>query len=237
VALTRVNQVGRYGVNRDLSQHEIPINIWTNANNIRFVDGMAAQVAGYKDLYPSPAVTPFHVMPVDVTGVRTWIYAGQNKIYTVINGGTHTNITRQTTGVDVNYNAVRNGWTSSVLGGIPILNNPADTPQQWLLTGKCTALTNWPANTFAKSMRTYKNSLIALNITKTSTNYPYMVKWSQRKRVQFHQHGISPTPQKMRASMICPRGTTLLLTVCRYAIRSSFTSNRQFGEWTTRVAF
>ena len=178
MALTRVNQVGRYGVNRDLSQHEIPINIWTNANNIRFVDGMAAQVAGYKDLYPSPAVTPFHIMPVDVAGVRTWIYAGQNKIYTVINGGTHTNITRQTTGVDVNYNAVRNGWTSSVLGGIPILNNPADAPQQWLLTGKCTALTNWPANTFAKSMRTYKNSLIALNITKTSTNYPYMVKWS-----------------------------------------------------------
>jgi hypothetical protein len=178
MSLTKVTQVGRYGVNRDLSTHEIPINIWTNANNIRFVDGMAAQVAGYKDLYPSPAVTPFHVLPVDVAGVRTWIYVGQNKIYTVINGGTHTNITRQTASVDVNYNAIRNGWTSSVLGGIPIINNGSDLPQQWLLTGKCTALTNWPATNFCKSMRTYKNSLIALNITKGSTNYPYMVKWS-----------------------------------------------------------
>jgi hypothetical protein len=178
MALTRISQVGQYGVNRDLSQHELPINVWTNANNIRFVDGMAAQAAGYKDLYPSPAVTPYHVLPVDVLGVRTWIYAGANKIYTVINGAVHTNITRQTTGVDVNYNAVKNGWTSSVLGGIPILNNNADAPQQWLLTGKCTALTNWPAATTAKAMRTYKNSLIALNITKSGTNYPYMVKWS-----------------------------------------------------------
>ena len=178
MSLVRVPEVGKYGVNRDLSTHELPINVWTNANNIRFVDGMAAQAAGYKDLYPSPAVIPYHVLPVEVLGVRTWIYAGTNKIYTVINGAVHTNITRQTASVDVNYNAVRNGWTSSVLGGIPIINNGADTPQQWLLTGKATALTNWPANNLCKAMRTYKNSLIALNITKASINYPYMVKWS-----------------------------------------------------------
>lgn len=178
MSLIKVPAVGQYGVNRDLSTHELPINVWTNANNIRFVDGMAAQVEGYKDLYPSPAVTPLHVLPVDVLGVRTWIYAGINKIYTVINGAVHTNVTRQTASVDVNYNAVRNGWTSSVLGGIPILNNNADAPQQWLLTGKFTALTNWPAATFARAMRTYKNSLVALNITKAGVNYPYMVKWS-----------------------------------------------------------
>lgn len=178
MSLVRVPEVGKYGVNRDLSTHELPINAWTNANNIRFIDGMAAQTAGYKDLYPSPAVIPYHVMPVEVLGVRTWIYAGGNKIYTVVNGATHTNITRQTASVDVDYNAVRNGWTSSVLGGIPIINNGADAPQQWLLTGKATALTNWPASTVCKSMRTYKNSLIALNVTKTGVNYPYMVKWS-----------------------------------------------------------
>lgn len=178
MSLVRVPEVGKFGVNKDLSAHELPVNVWTAANNIRFVDGMAAQVAGYKHLYPTAAVTPFHVLPVDVLGVRTWIYAGANKLYTVINGATHTNITRQTASVDVDYNAVRNSWTSSVLGGIPILNNGSDAPQQWLLTGKATALTNWPANTLAKAMRVYKNSLVALNVTKAGTNYPYMVKWS-----------------------------------------------------------
>lgn len=174
----RIPAVGQYGVNRDLSSHELPNNVWTNATNIRFIDGMAAEVLGYKELYPSANVVPYHLLPVDVSGIRTWIYAGNAKMYTVVNGNVHTNITRQTTGVDVDYSAVRNSWTSSVLGGIPILNSGADAPQMWLLTGKAQALTNWPANTTAQSLRTYKNSLIALNITKTGTNYPYMVKWS-----------------------------------------------------------
>lgn len=174
----KVTQTGQYGVNKDVSQHELPPNCWTNANNIRFVDGMAQQAGGYSELYPGTAVIPFHVLPLSVGNIRTWIYAGAAKIYTVINGPTHTNITRQTAGVDVDYNAQRNGWTSGLLGGIPIMNNGVDPPQQWLLTGKATVLINWPANTTAAVVRPYKNSLIALNITKSGTNYPYMVKWS-----------------------------------------------------------
>ncbi len=178
MSLIKVPAVGQYGVNRDLSSHELPNNAWTNASNIRFVDGMASQVLGYKELYSSATVVPFHVLPVDVLGIRTWIYAGAGKMYTTANGGVHTNITRQTASVDVDYSAVRNSWVSSVLGGIPILNNGVDVPQMWLLTGKALALTNWPATVRAQSVRTYKNSLIALNITKGATSYPYMVKWS-----------------------------------------------------------
>jgi hypothetical protein len=173
-----VPAAGQYGVNRDLSTHELPVNAWTDVSNIRFVDGMAAQVLGYKELYPSASVIPYHLLPVDVLGIRTWIYAGAAKLYTVVNGAVHTNITRQSVGVDVDYSAVRNSWTSTVLGGIPILNSGLDAPQQWLLTGKATDLTNWPANNTAYSIRAYKNSLIALNITKAGTSYPYMVKWS-----------------------------------------------------------
>lgn len=178
MSFVKVPAAGQYGINRDLSTHELPINAWTDVSNIRFVDGMAAQTLGYKSLYGTPSVTPYHVLPVDVLGIRTWIYAGANKIYTVANGAVHTNITRQTTGVDVNYNAVQNSWTSTVLGGIPILNSGADAPQMWALSGKAVALTNWPSNTTCNAIRSYKNSLIALNVTKSGTNYPYMVKWS-----------------------------------------------------------
>lgn len=178
MTIMRIGQAGQFGVNKDLSQHELPPNIWTDANNIRFIDGTARQVLGYRDLFPSPSVTPYHVLPLTVAGIRTWIYCGAAKIYTVVDGPTHTNITRQTLGVDVDYTATRNSWTSTLLGGIPILNNGVDVPQQWLLTGKATALSAWPATYKAESVRAYKNSLIALNITKGSTNYPYMVKWS-----------------------------------------------------------
>lgn len=178
MTIVRVQGVGSAGVNKDLSQHELPIQAWTDANNIRFLDGSAAQVIGYKELYPSAAVIPYHVLPLAVLGIRTWIYAGANKLYTVSNGAVHTNITRQTASVDVDYSATRNSWTGCLLGGIPILNNGVDVPQQWLLTGKATALSAWPATHTCAVMRVYKNSLVALNITKSGVNYPFMVKWS-----------------------------------------------------------
>jgi len=173
-----VTQTGQYGVIKDLSRHELPINAWTDASNIRFLDGNAQQVLGYKELYPSAVVVPFHVAPLNVLGVPTWIYAGDHKVYTVANGPVHSNITRQAAGVDVDYTATRNSWTSCLLGGIPILNDGVDLPQQWLLTGKMTALSAWPATYTTSVMRVYKNSLIALNITKAGINYPFMVKWS-----------------------------------------------------------
>ena len=178
MTIVRTGQSGQFGVNKDLSQHELPPNIWTDANNMRFLDGTAQQVLGYKDLWPSPAVVPYFVMPLNVGGVHTWLYASDKKIYTVIDGPTHTNITRQTTSVDVDYAALKNGWTGSLLGGIAIMNNGVDVPQFWASTGKFAALTNWPATYTATVIRVYKNSLMALNITKAGTNYPFMVKFS-----------------------------------------------------------
>ena len=176
-----VKQAGAIGVNKDLSAPELPIGAWTDALNVSFRDGYAYQSYGYSEIYATPPVIPYHVCPVTVAGVRKWIYAGAAKMYTVDAAGgtvTHTNITRQTTGVDVDYTGTINGWTSCVLSGVPILNNGTDAPQQWLLTGKATALSNWPASTTCKSLRVYKNSLIAINVTESSTNYPFMIRWS-----------------------------------------------------------
>lgn len=178
MTVIRVQGVGSAGVNKDLSQHELAPNVWTDARNIRFMDGSASQVLGYRELYPTAQVIPYHVLPLDVQGVRTWIYAGANKLYTVSNGPTHTNITRQSAGLDVDYAATHNSWTSCLLGGIPLLNNGIDVPQQWLLAGKAEALSAWPADHTCSVLRAYKSSLIALGITKAGISRPYMVKWS-----------------------------------------------------------
>lgn len=177
--LVPVKNVGQYGVNKDLSSAELPINAWTDSSNIRFLDGYANQFYGHGAVYGTPSVTPYHVMPVSLLGVRYWLYASDKKIYAV-NSAAHTNITRQTATVDVDYAATKNSWTSTVLGGIPILNNGVDIPQFWNLglATKCAALTNWPATYTCAVIRSYKNSLIALNITKAGVNYPFMVKWS-----------------------------------------------------------
>lgn len=183
--IVNVPNCGSVGVVQDLSAHELPIQAWTDANNIRFLDGYVHQAYGYNEVYDSAAVIPYHVLPVIIGSARYWIYASLTKIYcTTITGGAavHTNLTRQTAGNDVNYAATANSWTSTVLGGVPILNpgNTTDPPQQWDLNtaNNFAALSNWPANLYCKSLRTYKNFLVALNITDSGTNYPYLVRWS-----------------------------------------------------------
>lgn len=176
-----VKQAGAIGVNKDLSAPELPIGAWTDSLNIMFREGYAGQCFGYSEIYAAPTVIPYHVCPVTVAGGRKWIYAGAAKMYTAdVVGGvvTHTNITRQTASVDVDYSASINAWTSCLLAGVPILNNGVDAPQAWLLTGRAAILPAWPATVLCKSLRVYKNSLIAINITEGATEYPYMIRWS-----------------------------------------------------------
>lgn len=181
--IVRVPNAGALGVVKDLSQHELPLHAWTDARNIRFLDGYAYQFYGHGEAYGTPEVAPHHVLPVVIGTQRYWLYAGLKKVYaTTITAGSavHTNLTRQSGGVDDDYAATENSWTSTLLGGIPILNNGVDAPQQWDLNtaNRMTALSNWPANTTCQSLRGYKNFLVALNVTKSGTQYPFMVKWS-----------------------------------------------------------
>lgn len=181
MTIVRITATGAIGINKDLSSHELPNNAWSDGNNIRFLDSYAGVCYGYGSPYGAPTAAPLHLLFCKVASGGYWLYATATKIYsmTVTAGAAvDTNITRQTAGVDVNYTNVANAITSTLHGGIPIINNGTDAPQQWLLTGKCTDLSNWPASTTCKSMRSVKNYLVALNVTKSGTSYPYMVKWS-----------------------------------------------------------
>lgn len=261
-----VPNAGASGVVKDLSKRELPLGIWTDANNVRFLDGYCQPFLGHGNAYGTPAVTPLHVVAVAVGDRRYWLYAGAQKIFavTVADGQTvHTNLTRttSTTGLryvtqrpfgslgleaglmpnsrsrgaqpfadllsgtlnnassdhtaapsfslsalqlgtstanvpsgslpllvtgtltnDNSYLMVPNQITSTLLSGIPIINpgNLTDPPQRWNLdiNARFQRLDNWPANTFCKSLRAFKNYLVALNITRDGQNFPYMVKWS-----------------------------------------------------------
>lgn len=175
--IIRIRDVGG-GVNKDLSVHELPENAWTDANNIRFLDGSAHQTYGHTAVYGTPTEVPTHVFPISVGGARYWIYLSNASIFCV-NGTTHTEISRSAGGA---YAGTANSWTSAVIGGIPVMCDGSTTnlPQAWglVLATPCTDLTAWPASTYCKAIRSYKNYLVGLNITKTTTNYPFMVKWS-----------------------------------------------------------
>ena len=179
MAIISVQNAGSVGVNKDLSVHDLPLNAWTDCSNIRFLDGMAYQSYGYGEVYASPTFAPQYLTPVYVAGARYWIYTTAAKTYAVTGAGAavHTDITHATP-----RTGVVNQWTGCVLGGIPILNvgDISKVPMYWdlNLANKFVDLSNWTANTYCKALRSYKNFLVALNITKTTTAYPFMVKWS-----------------------------------------------------------
>lgn len=178
--IVKVSGVGAIGVNKDLSSAELPSHAWTDASNVRFLDGYASQFYGHGQVYGTPSATPQHVVPVTIAGARYWIYATAAGTYcvTITSGAAvHTDLTHATPRA-----GVVNQWTSTVLSGIPILNvgDTSKVPMYWDLNtaNNFVDLPNWPANTYCKSLRTFKNSLVALNVTKTTTNYPYLVLWS-----------------------------------------------------------
>lgn len=205
--LVKVKGTGQIGLNRDLSQSEMPINSWSDAKNIRFLDGYALQYLGHGEVYNTPSYAPLHVLPCNVQGNRYWVYLSNYKQFSVTNtptGSQHTDITNPlwngyyldlvtesglTLTAESGETLINGGvgnpmsWTSALLSGVPVIN-AADSnfpPMAWNLsnTSKFVSLPNWPSNMYCKSIRAYKNFLIALNVTKATATYPYMVKWSQ----------------------------------------------------------
>lgn len=184
--LKRVMNCGAVGVNRDLSQHDLPIEAWTDARNVRFMNGSAWSFYGHTRVYGTPSVVPYHLLPVTIKNKRYWVYCGLKSVYAVssANGAsTHTNLTPQNAGIDRDLFGAQNTWTSTVLGGVPVLNSGgADVPMSWdlELTHRFVNLPNWPNFTYCASMRSYRNFLVALNVTKVGNGgeFPYMVKWS-----------------------------------------------------------
>lgn len=215
MAWVDIEDVGQYGINMDIGKNKLPLNVWTDCNNIRFLGGSIFQAYGYSGIFGAPSVTPYHLLPVVVDNKEYWVYAGANKIYGVSIVNTepvHTNLTRQDTSEepaegeeypDKDYDAQINSWTSCTLNGTPVLNagNETDYPQVWSREAgdRFIDLPNWPQNTYCKSLRVFKNHLIALNVTLpleepgegegvALTHVPNLVKWSHPASMGFIPH-------------------------------------------------
>lgn len=181
-----VNNIGEVGIVKGTSPHELPVNVWTDGKNVHFADGVVYGPTVCKDIATSAlsGVTTALVSKARVAGSDYLLCYGTNGEAIVISGGTSYNVT-STTGNTINLN---NSATIASLSGIPIVNrgigayaNPIFT---WDLqtSNKFIPMPNWPANTNASAIRSYKNFLVALCVSRLSggswVDYPYMVKWS-----------------------------------------------------------
>lgn len=160
------------GIVADEVSHELAENVCTDGNNVRFRDGYVRKTEGYAATLTTPVVVPYHIANLQNSGSNYWVHVGANAAYSD-DGSTQTNITGTALTGSPNQKI-----TSCVLGGVLIINNQADRPKYWAGSGNLANLTGWTSTHRCKALRSFKNYLIALNVTKGSTNYASMVKWS-----------------------------------------------------------
>lgn len=174
--LQRIEVKNPAGILTDPNPSDLPLDAWSNGNNVRFRNGKTSKVDGHTSVFPTPLEAPLQVFPFLSELTPFWISAGATKIH-LTSGSTWTDYSRLVGGP---YSAsLTNRWTGGFLSGVSILNNPVDKPQS-LLPGanNYTDLPNWPATHRAKIMRPFKNYLVALNLVASSVEQPTTVKWS-----------------------------------------------------------
>ena len=170
-----INQIGQLITDQPGWQLE-PGDI-TTAHNVRWGDNQVGTVAGYSTFFTATQA-PYFVMPVTDGTNYYWIYMSLTDGF-IYNGSSSTEITRTSGGDYTGTSTDR--WNGCIVNGVPVVNNGVDDPQMFTpvqTTSDLALLTGWNTNWKAKVMRQYKNFLIALNVTKSSVEYPHMVKWS-----------------------------------------------------------
>lgn len=159
------------GLNADLTPEELGNGVWTASSNIRFSNGYAERFKGTVQVFAAPTVTPYFITPYATSTNRYWIHAGTGAIF-ADDGTTRTNITGPTpTG------AIDDRWTGGSINGVLIMNNGVNVPTYWAGTGTLASIPGWDATWRAKSIRPFKNFILAMGVTKGATVYPHMLKW------------------------------------------------------------
>lgn len=171
--------MGGQGICYDIPPIYLPGNTWTGGRNVRFRDGSIVAVDGAVDLGVGAETAGVKWGDfMQGNPLKFYLFSNLDKVYSY-DGTTVYDITRSSGG---DYNGTEDSlFDLDNFNGVGILNNGIDAPQQWAATsGSATLaiLSNWTSTWRARTITGFKNFLVATHITKTSTVYPYMVKWS-----------------------------------------------------------
>ena len=172
-----IDGAGTVGVITDKPAHETPPPAWSKAENMHFEEGYAERTLGHKDVFGSKSGVPYFIGNVrSLAGVSLFVYASDAAVFAY--DTSHHTITRASGAYTVTGKRL---WQGGVMNGLFYLNNGVNDPQVWNPvsgTQLLVDLPNWPAATECRIMRSYKNHMVALDVTKSGVRDPRLVKWS-----------------------------------------------------------
>ena len=178
----QVRNLGEIGSVPDASPWDLPLNGFDIAVNARFDENKIKRSIAFKSLGTTntnnvgrfiiggTATSGFDSIIIASSDYHLYSYSPSNNTYTQkLAGGGSFNSNEQYSGI-----VFDNGF---------YITRPDRVPQYLSLSssGNFANLANWDANHRCKVLRSFNSFLIALNITKSSGNFPTMVKWSDIK--------------------------------------------------------
>ncbi len=169
--------VGQVGVVSDINPQDTPLNSWTDALNVRFAEGVVSRYSVFKNAYPGYT---YAKVPVGLFNSNP---NGEGHLTTVFTDGSMEELINGAT-LNVTPAGVTSGTseqiTTTVLGGVSYVNLPGAGPffRSNTGAGAYATLPGWASVDRCASLRSYKDFLIALNVTKAGIDYPGMIKWS-----------------------------------------------------------
>jgi hypothetical protein len=182
-----IRGVGGLGVIADVNPQDAPEIAWTDARNIRFSNGSLSRSPVFKKI---SSTYTYSKQPVGI--INGWD-AGKGSLVTVFSDGSmeeFRNGVISSVTPSGTLGTSTSQVTTCVLGGVTYVNRESDIPsyRKDPTEGAFKPLTGWTSTDRCRSLRSYKDFLIALDVTKISGDYLGMVKWSDAA-----QSGAPPT--------------------------------------------
>ena len=184
-----VRGLGTSGLLPDVNPHDLPLTGFSDGANVLFRDGAVVRAPVFKILAEITGTTNdlSDTNESDIRGVFNYnssisgavvgVATKDNKVYEYDNG-TQTNETPAGASSSVSDGI----WTSCELAGFIVLSRSTSEPYikdpVTHTTFKLMSDGDWPSADRAKSMRAFKDFIIALNVTESGTQKGTMVKWT-----------------------------------------------------------
>lgn len=177
----KLSNFGQFGLIRDLSEQSLPPETFTDVQNVKFTTDGVRTVLGDRRVMGTAPIEMKWGISAPPTDNPIFVLANEEQMY-AYDGVTFSNITRLAspyTGSPVER------WNAAVLNGLYIFNNTFDVPQLWPgfdIGVKNVDLPNWPGTLRCKSIRSFKQFLIAGNLREGASSFPFRIRWSHPAR-------------------------------------------------------
>tara|TARA_R100000935_G_scaffold4470_1_gene10663 strand:+ start:1170 stop:2771 length:1602 start_codon:yes stop_codon:yes gene_type:complete len=169
-----IRGLGTVGVITDIDPYSLPINAYTRAKNIRFHEGKVTRGPIFRSISGNLSITPKFTFGIAAQSGFDTVLVVDNTfdIFEMTNGSLSQKF-------NSSLSASANPVTATILADVQYVNRLDTIPvHRTPSANNFTALTNWPSNLRATSMRSYGDFLLALGTVEGSTAFPNRVRFS-----------------------------------------------------------